>query len=74
MRPGMAAGRGDATATMAGTPASASSGVAIDEPPLPNMPPKNPTAAPMPMIRIHVTTPLNDRLTQRRRTNFRSDR
>src|SRR6476660_9577935 len=52
----MVAGSGAATARIGGTPTAASSGVAIAEPPLPNRPPMNPTAAPMSMIAGQFTT------------------
>jgi hypothetical protein len=42
----MVAGSGEATASKPGTPSTASSGVAIDEPPTPNNPTSSPITAP----------------------------
>ena len=44
---GIVAGSGEATATIDGTPARNSSGVAIAEPPLPSKPDRNPTPRPI---------------------------
>src|SRR5687767_3651723 len=56
---GTVAGSGAATATIGGTPMAASSGVAMAEPPLPNIPPRKPTPAPTAMIANHCTGPVD---------------
>jgi hypothetical protein len=52
----MVAGSGEGTAANAGTPAACSSGVAMADPPLPNIPPRNPTAAPMIVVLSALAT------------------
>ena len=54
---GTVAGSGEATAMIGGTPMAASSGVASAEPPLPNMPPRNPTTVPISTISSQGTSP-----------------
>ena len=50
---GMVAGNGEATAISPGTPSSASTGVATEEPPTPNRPVQIPTPAPASTIYGH---------------------
>src|ERR1051325_2115922 len=53
---GIVAGKGEATATMAGTPSSDNTGVATDEPPTPSIPMRSHTASPARTITGQVAT------------------